>query len=663
MLAEIERFIDWVRMRCPHAKTWRDYKCDLALFAERVGNRDVGEILPGDLDAFVQSQIDRGFKPGTVNRRLAAVTSFYRFLATKGGTVACPVLPRRHYLREPQRLPRPLNEQDLRTYFGAIQDIRDRAMFTLMLRCGLRIGEVSALQLDDLYLGESPARMIVRGKGARERTMYLSPAANRILQAWLDHRPKCRDKHVFLSYQKKSLSTTSITKRINYVCKVSGVTLTAHRLRHTFADHLLSAGTPITSIQKLMGHRSVETTQIYAMANDRQVRIDFYQASEKLEGWTLLWESLHNPSPDILTTSPLEESQGSAVAPDVIVPTLITQLPTMLRTQLESYRRWKANRWRPERIAANSTLYYSQQGILWNFFYDQCGVTSVTELQLEHVQQFVKLRLEAGRSARTVNGSLSSLRSFLTFLKEDNVPVHLSLDHIQRLKESERLPRYLARGQVLRLKNEIEAAIRRAEHQDQRHDALLCRAIFYLLWQGGLRSGEVELLRFCDFWVSRSNEANRLFIQDSKWRRGRTVYLTDVAFEALKAYLAVRGTDPMGGFVFIRQGRPLQRHFILQRLSAIGKKIDVDVSAHRLRHTFATQLLNVGCQVTSIQRLLGHTNLNTTMTYARAFDHTVMLDYFRAADAMERQPEGAWFALGERSNPEEETKNQASETS
>jgi integrase/recombinase XerC/integrase/recombinase XerD len=71
----------------------------------------------------------------------------------------------------------------------------------------------------------------------------------------------------------------------------------------------------------------------------------------------------------------------------------------------------------------------------------------------------------------------------------------------------------------------------------------------------------------------------------------------------------------------------------------------VSVSPHRLRHTFATQLLNVGCKVTSIQKLLGHTNVNTTMTYARAFDQTVMLDYLRAVDEMEARPEGAWFRL------------------
>ncbi len=79
----------------------------------------------------------------------------------------------------------------------------------------------------------------------------------------------------------------------------------------------------------------------------------------------------------------------------------------------------------------------------------------------------------------------------------------------------------------------------------------------------------------------------------------------------------------------------------------MGRQVDLDVSAHRLRHTFATQLLNVGCKVTSIQKLLGHTNLSTTMAYARAFDKTVMQDYFLALGTLETKPDGAWYALHE----------------
>jgi site-specific recombinase XerD len=489
--------------------------------------------------------------------------------------------------------------------------------------------------------------MIIRGKGSKERTVFLTPGAEECLQNWLAQRSSIPDEHVFISYQRKKLSTTSINVRIQRTCQTSGVRLTAHRLRHTFADHLLSAGMPITSIQKLMGHRFVETTQNYAVANDRQVQADFYKACEKLEGWQLLTDAAQSSHTEITWKAQERRENVDAIYTRILTPNHVLSLPNELVRQLESYRQLKANRWRPERVESNSILFYSKQGILWKFFCEICAVRSVSDLRLDHVLQFIQARLDAGRSARTINCSLSSLRSFLTFLREDGVPIDPSLEHIQRLKENERLPRYITSEQVKRLRNEVEETVSKAPDLLQKQSALMMRSVFYLLWQGGLRSGEIEMLRFSDFYISKAKQAKRLFIRDSKWRKGRAVYLTDVALEALKEYLAVRGMDQGGDFVFVRDGMPLKKNFLAGRIKAIGRQADVSVSPHRLRHTFATQLLNVGCKVTSIQKLLGHTDLNTTMTYARAFDQTVMLDYFQAVDVIESQPGGSWYQLNE----------------
>lgn len=653
MLTEIERFIDWVRMRSPQARTWRDYQCDLNLFTNVMVKRELARIRPRDLDDFVNFQVNQGYKPSTVNRRLAAVTSLYTFLIAEGYQLTCPVLPKRHYLQEPQRLPRPVSEPDLRKFFTVVEDPRDRAMFGLMLRCGLRIGEVAGLMTQDLYLGQSPAHLLIHGKGGRERTVYVSPEAERELQAWLAKRPKLRCEHVFVSYQHQKLSTTSISVRIKCIREKSGVNLTAHRLRHTFADRLLSAGMPITSIQKLMGHRFVETTQNYAVANDQQVEEDFYAASDKLDGWTLLRQATETEefeSEVHISSDP--GSGGAEISCDeekkpisFDMPVHLGNLPPNLVRQLEAYRQVKANRWRPERVKANSMHFYSQQAVMWDFFSRSCAVKSVRELRHEHVLQYIKARLAARYSASTVNNHLSSLRAFLAFVREDELEIHPSLENIQRLKQAERLPRYLSTEQVGRLKETIEAGANHTSHKLKKYDALLSRTVFYLLWQGGLRVGEVEQLRFSDFYIAPGNRATRLFVRDSKWRKGRAVYLTDVALEALLAYLKARGIQQAGGYVFIRNGLPLKKNFLCTILKRIGKQVDVNVSPHRLRHTFATQLLNVGCPVTSIQKLLGHTNLNTTMAYARVFDQTVMLDYFRAVDLIESQPGGAWFGI------------------
>jgi site-specific recombinase XerD len=286
MLSQIADFVNWVRRRNPQARTWRDYSYDLQQFACVVGDRSPGEITHRDIDRFVNSQVAHGFKPATINRRLAAILAFFTYLADEDPALVCPVLPRRHFLRQPQRLPRPVKEDDLRHFFAVIEDTRDKAMFILMLRCGLRIGEVASLLLSDLFLDEPSPRLVVHGKGSRERTVYLSPQAERLLRGYLAERPPARSDFVFLSYQLDGLSTTAIHKRLMRYREQAEVHLTCHRLRHSFANDLLSAGAPVTTIQVLLGHRWLETTQIYVQANDRQVQADYYAACLKLEGWS-----------------------------------------------------------------------------------------------------------------------------------------------------------------------------------------------------------------------------------------------------------------------------------------------------------------------------------------------------------------------------------------
>ncbi len=286
MLVEIEQFVNWVRRRSPEARTWKDYGYDLRFFVQVVGDRPLKEINFRDIDQFIAVQSEKGFKPSTINRRLASVIVLYDFVSAEDDALICPVIIRRHHLREQQRLPRPVQEQDLKAFFGVIEDKRDRAMFLLMLRCGLRIGEVASLQMNDLFLSEDHPRIVVHGKGSRERGVYLSKQAERALRDYLAERPSVESEFVFLSYLEDGLSTTAIHKRLMHYRTLAGLHLTAHRLRHSFANDLLNADAPITSIQKLMGHRWIESTQTYVLANDKQVCADYYAASARIEGWS-----------------------------------------------------------------------------------------------------------------------------------------------------------------------------------------------------------------------------------------------------------------------------------------------------------------------------------------------------------------------------------------
>ena len=188
MLTEIECFVNWVRRRNPDARTWRDYRGDLRQFADLVGDLLPAAVTLRDIDRFVRQQASQGCQPSTINRRLAAITAFYTFLADEDTTLVCPVLPHRHGLREPQRLPRPVQQDAICKFFAVITDPRDRAMFLLMLRCGLRISEVATLRLTDLFLDETLPRMIIHGKGSKDRTAYLSPQAEQAVRTYLAAR-------------------------------------------------------------------------------------------------------------------------------------------------------------------------------------------------------------------------------------------------------------------------------------------------------------------------------------------------------------------------------------------------------------------------------------------------------------------------------------------
>jgi integrase len=153
-----------------------------------------------------------------------------------------------------------------------------------------------------------------------------------------------------------------------------------------------------------------------------------------------------------------------------------------------------------------------------------------------------------------------------------------------------------------------------------------------LLWQGGMRVSEVEELRLEDLDFAQK----RLSVRNGKGKQDRTVYLTETTIHALQAFLAVRG-EGSGDHVFLYRNAPLKRDLIRNQLKIVGEQVGVKVYPHRLRHTCATQLLNAGCRVTSIQRFLGHKDLASTMVYARAHDQTVAEDYFAAMQRVERR--------------------------
>jgi len=285
MFSDIDRFVKWLRRRNPSADTAKSYQYHLRKFTEVVGDCAPDDVTLHDIDAFIAFQAERGLKSSSINRSLTAVTTFFRFLADEDPTIECPVLPHRHWLRDHQRLPRAVPQEVVEKLFAVIEDVRDQAIFLLMLRSGLRVSEVSQLTMRDLFLAESPPRLRIHGKNDRERSVYLSAATVEALNLYLDARPKVENDTVFLTYAGAGIGVRGIQKRLQQYRKLAGIDLTAHQLRHNFANNLVLADVPVTSIQKLLGHVWVGTTQNYIAANDSKVKADFVKATAWLEAW------------------------------------------------------------------------------------------------------------------------------------------------------------------------------------------------------------------------------------------------------------------------------------------------------------------------------------------------------------------------------------------
>jgi site-specific recombinase XerD len=277
---EVIRFRQYLKRRQCAPHTVRSYLHDWELFLRQV-NKPVLEVTPQDVEAFIEAQQNRGLAATTINRRLASIRRLYVFLRQSDyPELDVPVQPALHCLKAPDPLPRGLREEEVQHFFAAIQDVRDRAIFTLMLRAGLRVQEIAALQMEELDLARQQIE-IHASKNGRERMVYLSPDAHQVLQSYLGQRPPSACPEVFLvpggRGQGQGISVRGIQKRLEHYAAQTGLALNCHRLRHTFASQLLNHGADIGTVQALLGHAHVTTTQRYARISNPKAREDYFR--------------------------------------------------------------------------------------------------------------------------------------------------------------------------------------------------------------------------------------------------------------------------------------------------------------------------------------------------------------------------------------------------
>lgn len=296
----IERFLQYLRVeRNASEHTVKSYREDLTALAVYLSEAAGGEPPPpgaitvADLRGYVSALHSAGYAPSTIARRLASLRSFFRFGQREGWADTNPAKP----LRTPRKgrsLPHFLSAEQVARLLesppsDSAQGLRDRAILETMYSAGLRISELVALSEGDVDFAAGVLR--VRGKGRRERLAPIGSCAIRALQRWLSvrrvhHRePTGAAAPLFVNRFGRRMTARSVARMLEKYLKLTGLDprTTPHSLRHSFATHLLDAGADIRSVQEMLGHKSLVTTQIYTHVSTTALREAYRKAHPRAD--------------------------------------------------------------------------------------------------------------------------------------------------------------------------------------------------------------------------------------------------------------------------------------------------------------------------------------------------------------------------------------------
>ena len=250
----------------------------------KANGRNLLDITREDIEAFIEQEQDRGLAVRSVRNRTQALYSFIRYLV-ENDVIASDILTRKIRLKMPVSLPRAIDPADVRALLSVLGHTRDRALFLLLLRTGMRVGELLDLRAADLNLPERKILIYMGEKNYRGRVVYLSDDAIEATEAWLSMRDS-REEMLFYSCRRPTLSYAAVRDRFTkYLEKaeLSGKGYTIHCLRHTFASEMLNAGLRLEVLQQLLGHSSLEVTRQYGRLTDTTREEEYFRAMAIIE--------------------------------------------------------------------------------------------------------------------------------------------------------------------------------------------------------------------------------------------------------------------------------------------------------------------------------------------------------------------------------------------
>jgi len=264
----------------PH--TIKNYLNSLRQFVLWLGG-PMEQVTRKEVSAYIYHLMAKGLNPETINSQLNRIRQFYRYLQDQEQLGLVNPVKSSHRLRVPKPLPKHLQDGQAKAFLDVPKRPRDQAMFLLMLRCGLRVEEVANLTLDVIEFKRRRI-WIQDGKGGKDRVVCVSNDAMKALIEYLRLRPQSETQKIFLvekgTYRGQPLSIRGIQKRMEYYAKKSGTKLSCHQLRHTMATQMLNAGAQLVTIQDLLGHSSIRTTERYSKVSNLKVQQDYHKAME-----------------------------------------------------------------------------------------------------------------------------------------------------------------------------------------------------------------------------------------------------------------------------------------------------------------------------------------------------------------------------------------------
>ena len=245
----------------------------------------VEEVTHKKIQAYIDRLRNKRLAPKTINCHLDSIRGFYDYLRDEEEIPIKNPVKKGYAQRLSRPLPRHLKDEEVVVLLNAIHNRRDQAMFRLMLRSGLRVEEVANLSLR--AIDAKRRRLIVEnGKGAKDRVAYISDDALRALGQYLMVRPSSRSRRLFLvekgPFTGRPISVRGIQKRIESYAKKTGLKVSCHPLRHTMATQLLNAEADLVTIQDLLGHTRIKTTQRYCKVSNLKVQRDYFKAMERV---------------------------------------------------------------------------------------------------------------------------------------------------------------------------------------------------------------------------------------------------------------------------------------------------------------------------------------------------------------------------------------------